>query len=256
MKKNTDQPSYELMGVEINPLTLTALLDVINRTVQNNERLVIASQNLHSVFSYHKDDAMKKIQDIAIKRVDGMPLVMIGKLYGYDLNREHRLTWVDLFWPLVEFCNLKGMKVFFLAGEPAISDSANKLITNKMPNLKTQFRNGYFDMNGDENKKIISQIEDFDPDILIVGMGMPRQERWIVENQSSLNTRVIMTSGAILEYITGHVKTPPRFMGQIGLEWLYRLVENPKRFWGRYLIEPWYILYLLLKDFWNFVVKR
>jgi N-acetylglucosaminyldiphosphoundecaprenol N-acetyl-beta-D-mannosaminyltransferase len=79
-------------------------------------------------------------------------------------------------------------------------------------------------------------------------MGMPRQEKWILENHKELNAKVIMTCGAAIEYVAGTVNTPPRWMGLAGLEWLFRLRENPKRFAFRYLIEPWYIAMLATKD--------
>src|SRR5690606_21110319 len=75
--------------------------------------------------------------------------------------------------------------------------------------------------------------------ILIVGMGMPRQEIWVYENRSSLSATVILTAGACMDYIAGAVPVPPRWLGPIGLEWAYRLATNPRRLATRYLLEPW-----------------
>ena len=87
------------------------------------------------------------------------------------------------------------------------------------------------------------------PDLVIVGMGMPRQEKWLYENKDKLQAGVIITCGAAMEYFAGTVKTPPRWMGRSGMEWLFRFVENPKKFWFRYMIEPWFALWLLARDF-------
>jgi N-acetylglucosaminyldiphosphoundecaprenol N-acetyl-beta-D-mannosaminyltransferase len=74
-------------------------------------------------------------------------------------------------------------------------------------------------------------------------MGMGRQERWILNNLSEIAPASICTVGACMEYIADSVRTPPRWMGAVGLEWLFRLGENPQRFWHRYLVEPWPVLF-------------
>ena len=120
------------------------------------------------------------------------------------------------------------------------------------------YHHGFFDtdINSAENKVVVEQIRAFKPNILIIGMGMPRQEKWIYENSAILNADVIMTSGAVMEYVAGTVKTPPRWMGRNGLEWLYRLTEHPERFWFRYMVEPWFVFWLFLKEFSKKYVLR
>jgi N-acetylglucosaminyldiphosphoundecaprenol N-acetyl-beta-D-mannosaminyltransferase len=73
---------------------------------------------------------------------------------------------------------------------------------------------------------------------LMVGMGMPRQEHWVLDHLDTLPNCPILTCGACFEYIAGVQRTPPRWMGRIGLEWLARLVMDPRRLWRRYLLEP------------------
>jgi N-acetylglucosaminyldiphosphoundecaprenol N-acetyl-beta-D-mannosaminyltransferase len=76
-------------------------------------------------------------------------------------------------------------------------------------------------------------------------MGMGRQEQWIFENRATLRTHCIGTCGACMEYFAGAAPTPPRWMGPLGVEWLFRLLSDPKRFWKRYLVEPWIVAWLL-----------
>ena len=75
---------------------------------------------------------------------------------------------------------------------------------------------------------------------------MPRQEYWIDSHAARINANLIMSCGAAMEYMVGYVKEPPRWMGRLGLEWLFRLVEKPRRFFHRYLVEPWILLYYLI----------
>jgi N-acetylglucosaminyldiphosphoundecaprenol N-acetyl-beta-D-mannosaminyltransferase len=90
----------------------------------------------------------------------------------------------------------------------------------------------------------------------MVGMGMPVQEHWILHNFFRLSPAVILAPGACFDYIAGVVPTPPRWMGQIGLEWLFRLASEPRRLWKRYLLEPWPVLGLVLKDFFKRPAKK
>jgi N-acetylglucosaminyldiphosphoundecaprenol N-acetyl-beta-D-mannosaminyltransferase len=120
------------------------------------------------------------------------------------------------------------------------------------PALQIEVSDGYFDARrgSAENEALIQRINAYRPDLLMVGMGMPRQEFWTQENFARLDAYVILSSsGAALEYVAGAAPTPPRWAGRIGLEWMFRLVHEPRRLFSRYLIEPWYILLLLLLDY-------
>jgi N-acetylglucosaminyldiphosphoundecaprenol N-acetyl-beta-D-mannosaminyltransferase len=87
-------------------------------------------------------------------------------------------------------------------------------------------------------------------------MGMPRQEIWVLNNLEKLHAKVILTCGACMDYIAGEIPTPPRWMGRVGLEWLYRLLSEPGRLWKRYLVEPWFLGGLLVRDLWELRIKR
>lgn len=98
---------------------------------------------------------------------------------------------------------------------------------------------GYFDLSSVEaNQQIIAEINAWQTDLLLVGMGMPRQEHWVLDHRSELQAWCILPVGAALDYVAGAIPTPPRFMSRIGLEWLARLVAEPRRLWRRYLLEP------------------
>jgi len=241
---------YSLLGVEIHPLTLEGLNEMVSCSIKLNSKLIIVSQNLHSIYMFHKSKIMRDLHSISIKRIDGMSLIFIGKLYGYPVKREHRVTWVDWIKPLMELSASNSWKVYYLGGKPGTALTGFRILESEIPKLRYEVRHGYFNLEkeGYENLKIVQEINDYDTDILMVGMGMPRQEKWIKENLDKLKAKAILTCGAAIEYIAGEVSTPPRWMGRIGLEWLYRLIENPKRFWKRYIIEPWYIVFLLFKD--------
>ncbi len=243
----------KILGIELNPFTKSELNTLVNDSVIANNNMIICSQNLHSVYLYHHDIQIQNFQKISIKRVDGMPLIWLANLLGHPLKTNQRVTWVDWIYPLMSMIADQNWKVYYLGSEEKVLENGISKLTNKFPNLKIQSHHGFFnkEKNSTGNHHILSSLKHFDPDILIVGMGMPLQEHWILENLEDINAKVILTSGAAIEYVAGKVKTPPRWMGKVGLEWLYRLTGNPQRFWHRYLIEPWFILKLFIKDLYD-----
>jgi N-acetylglucosaminyldiphosphoundecaprenol N-acetyl-beta-D-mannosaminyltransferase len=250
--------AYIQLGIGINPMDVSLILRVISDKIHNREKCIIGSQNLHSIYIYHNDLKMRYFQRISYLRIDGMPLIICGRALGYPVERRHRVTWVDLIYPLIKEIQEKRWRIFYLGSRPDVAHKGTSLLKERFPGLQIAYAHGYFDQqtNSLENKQRLDAIRGFNPDILIVGMGMPKQEHWILDNLDDINATVILTSGAAMEYIAGVVSTPPRWMGKAGLEWLYRLIENPRRFWKRYLVEPWFILGLFLNDLFNRYILR
>jgi N-acetylglucosaminyldiphosphoundecaprenol N-acetyl-beta-D-mannosaminyltransferase len=89
---------------------------------------------------------------------------------------------------------------------------------------------------------VLAQIAAFDPQVLLVGMGMPRQETWAMDNRASIKRGAILTVGAAFDYEAGVQTAAPRWTGRLGLEWLARLIGQPGRLAGRYLVEPWSLI--------------
>ncbi len=243
-------PNYKLLGIEVNSFDLEGLLRIIGIFIYNKNRAIISSQNIHSIYIFHRNKFLQQLQSISIKRIDGMPIVYCGKILGYPLKRDNRITWVDLIRPLMREAANKNWKVFYLGADEVTVSIGVEVLRTDYKGLNITYANGFFNAKKEspENDAMLKKINAYMPDVLIVGMGMPRQEKWILENKEVLNATVIMTSGAAIEYVAGKVATPPRWMGRTGLEWLYRLTENPKRFWFRYLVEPWFVFWLFIKD--------
>jgi N-acetylglucosaminyldiphosphoundecaprenol N-acetyl-beta-D-mannosaminyltransferase len=159
---------------------------------------------------------------------------------------------VDWTNPLMEQAASSGWRVFYLGSSKTAAQKGAAQLRKLYPALQIEVSGGYFDATygSSENKALIERINGYAPDLLMVGMGMPRQEFWTQENSARLNAPVILSSiGAAFDYIAGAVPTPPRWAGQLGLEWLFRLVHDPSRLFSRYIIEPWYVLLMLLLDY-------
>ncbi|MGB7414744.1 MAG: WecB/TagA/CpsF family glycosyltransferase [Thermosynechococcaceae cyanobacterium] len=233
-------------------MTISDLNALILDAIASKTRSVIANHNLHSIYLYHRDRKMRSFYAEAdVIHVDGMAIVLLGKLLGLPLRREHRVTYADWVYSIMAEAAQHHWRVFYLGAKPGVAEDGARLLRRQYPSLQIEVAHGYFDSRpqSDENQQIIDTINAYRPHILMVGMGMPRQEHWILENRDRLKTYVILPSGAAIDYVAGHVPTPPRWAGRWGLEWLFRLFSEPKRLWERYLIEPWFVLKLIFRQY-------
>ncbi|MBF2066308.1 MAG: WecB/TagA/CpsF family glycosyltransferase [Calothrix sp. C42_A2020_038] len=245
---------YEFLGVQLDAISIPELNSLIAKSIEQNQKWIIANHNLHSLYLYHHDPKMRAFYAKAdYTHIDGMPLVIFGKLLGYPLQRNQRVTYVDWVQPLMAEAARQGWRIFYLGSKPGVAECGARILRQKFPGLQIACTHGYIDIRKDsqDNLTTLATIEAYQPHILMVGMGMPRQEHWISENLESIHANSILPSGACIDYIAGAVPTPPRWMGRIGLEWLYRLVSEPKRLWKRYLLEPWFVATLFLREILN-----
>jgi N-acetylglucosaminyldiphosphoundecaprenol N-acetyl-beta-D-mannosaminyltransferase len=249
--KSTDTVSF--LGLTLQPRSLPQMSELVEQGIRERRKWIISCHNLHSVYLLHK---VAKVREFYARAhwtyLDGMPLVALGRLYGYPLQRDQRVTNTDWFAPLMKLAAGKGWRVFNLGSPKHVADKAAEELRRLYPELQFEAQDGYFDASQDsaENEALVERINAYRPDLLMVGMGMPRQELWTQENYARLDAYVILSSnGAALDYFAGAVPTPPRWSGRLGLEWFFRLVNEPRRLYSRYLIEPWYVLLLLLLDY-------
>jgi N-acetylglucosaminyldiphosphoundecaprenol N-acetyl-beta-D-mannosaminyltransferase len=248
---NTDTVAF--LGLTLTPRSQPEMNDLVEQGIREHQKWIIANHNLHSVYLFHKLAKMREFYSRAHwTYVDGMPLVALGRLYGYRMQRDQRVTNADWFPALMELAANRGWRVFHLGSPKHVADKGAAELRRLNPELQIEVQDGYFDASrgSAENEALLERINAYHPDLLVVGMGMPRQELWTQENFARLDAHVILSSnGAALDYVAGAVPTPPRWSGRLGVEWLFRLVNEPRRLFSRYLIEPWYILLLLLLDY-------
>jgi N-acetylglucosaminyldiphosphoundecaprenol N-acetyl-beta-D-mannosaminyltransferase len=215
------------------------------------------------LYLFHRDKWFREFYKLPeLVHADGMGIVLLSALGKEQLKAEHRTTYIDWMPDLVAMAAQQGWRLFYVGSRPGIADRGVAMLRQAWPQLQIETAHGYFDATRDsvENQNLIRRIQECEPHILLVGMGMPRQERWIAQNFAELPCNVILPSGAAIDYIAGALSTPPRWMGRLGLEWLFRLVTEPKRLAFRYLIEPWYIARLvalhILSGSWIFRFVR
>ena len=179
-----------------------------------------------------------------------MPIVWLLKLMRFSAERDQRVTYVDFIWPLLEAARDNNWSVYHVGQQSEVQQQALEEIRERLPGISIDGHDGYFDQSAEseDSLRVIAEINKQKTDVLLVGFGAPKQEFWIDAHREKIDAPMVFSCGACMEYVAGHVKTPPRWMGRLGLEWSYRLFENPRRFAFRYLVEPLLLGFYLLRN--------
>jgi N-acetylglucosaminyldiphosphoundecaprenol N-acetyl-beta-D-mannosaminyltransferase len=261
MQRKIDE--VNILGFRFNPMTESEVLDTIFHHISFRKRLILAHLNVHGMAMMFESRLMNSLLSLSetLTMVDGMPIIWIGRVLGININNSYRTTSLDFYDSLFKECSEKGYKVDYVGSTPEVFEEGIKIIRERFPNLDIDGKDGYFDIDNQsidsKQYSIIQWLNKRQSDILIVGMGMPRQEEWIYKIQSLVPTLVLVPVGAYLEYQVGALSLPPRWLGRFGLEWLFRLITAPRRLAYRYIIEPFILLFKLLfnehpqKKYWK-----
>lgn len=236
-----------VFGVEVDVITRLELIDRVVACVSSGTKLWVGNHNLHSAYLVREDEQMRRWFDrVDLVFVDGMSLVAASRLSRGRLRREHRATVLDWMPQVLDAAGRAGMVVFHLGGDPAWIEQGAAAWRTAHPGLDVHVHHGFF--RDDEAGEVIAEIAKVQPDLLLIGMGSPLQERWAQAHADQLDVPVIVIVGAFLGFAAKVVRRPPRWIGQIGLEWLWRLVVDARHVWRRYLVEPVLLLWSLRRE--------
>lgn len=220
--------------------------DII-RAGKEGRKLTIAYLNAHTYNLVHSEEELASaIGSMDILYADGVSIAIAAYLlYG---KRIARSTAVDFFPDFLVSCQNEALRLYFLGTDKDTIKRAADRIQREYPSLKIAgYYDGYWEL--EKAEQIIELINASAADILIVGMGSPRQELFIARFKEQIKTPVIWAVGALFDYYGGKERPSPRWMGKIGLEWLYRLAQDPPGKWRRYIIGNWLFLFNCLKDY-------
>lgn len=240
-----------ILGQPMDLVKPEEVLHHIQQAVRQGAKTLIANHNLHSLYLMQKRPELGAFYDKAdLIEVDSTPLLAFSRVLGLHSRGFHRCTyldWRDHFWSVA---NRQSWRVLSVGGAPGVGDEAARRLKARYPNADIAIHHGFFDARpgSSENAAVLDRITGFQPHILFVGMGMPRQELWIADNFERLPDCVILSVGAAFDYEAGVQSAAPRWMGRAGVEWAYRLLHDPKRLFVRYCVEPWTLIPLALRD--------
>lgn len=242
--------TIELLGVRIHAVTVEQVLAYIEQTVRDDRRAVIVYVNAHALnLAYEQPWFRDFLNRSDIVFCDGFGVKWAARLTGRPL--PERFTPPDWIGKLATRAARNAQTFFLLGARPGVAERAAARLQAQCSELQIAgTQHGYFDHTSTsaENQAVLNLINAARPTFLILGMGMPLQERWLMENWDQVNARVAVTTGALLDYVAGEVWRGPRWMTDHGLEWLARLFVEPRRLWRRYLIGNPLFLWRVLKE--------
>jgi len=245
--------SGHIFGFRITPTTPVDIIAATSHAIDHKQQLIIAHQNMHGLYLASTDSDFRTLHNLpqTLVHIDGFPLVYLAWLHGLRHTKmEHRAAIHDWLPDFARAASKKRWRLYCLGSNADVSARAVQKLSEVAPQATIKGRDGYFDAsrNAADNQAVINDIAAFNPDIILVGMGMGRQERWILDNYKELDGRCIIAVGACLEYMAGEMQMSPRWFGPFGLEAAWRLFSRPRRYAHRYLVEPWLLLGMLVKS--------
>ncbi|HEY9832430.1 MAG TPA: WecB/TagA/CpsF family glycosyltransferase [Stenomitos sp.] len=245
--------NVHLLSRRITCMPVPAIIEAIHTACIQNRKITVANYNVHSFnLSMLLPWFYNFLQSAEITHCDSTGILKALEFMGLKLPLEYRASYTALMPQLLEHCNKQGFSIFLLGSKPECLETALAQLKDEYPNIRVDGHHGYFDIEDlDQNEAVIQKINRVKPNILVVGMGMPRQENWIRLHGSRLNVNVIMAGGAVIDRLAGIVSDCPAILSEWGLEWLYRLCREPKRLAVRYLLgNPAFVLLLALAKFY------
>ncbi len=231
--------SFRVLGVRVDAVQIPDVIDIIERWIEERGPCrYVAVTGMHGVSVAGRDPDFRRIlEEAGLVVPDGMPLVWLGRSRGHALER--RVYGPEL---MIEFCRRtrgRGYRHYFYGGRPAVAQRLADSLRAVNPGLSVAgtWSPPFGVPSRPESAEILNRINEASPDILWVGLGTPKQERFMWESRADLRVPVLVGVGAAFDINSGMVRQAPVWMRDNGLEWSWRLMREPRRLWRRYLLD-------------------
>ncbi len=239
MPQDASLPECLLMGMRLSRVDYEGLLDHVFAALGRARGGWIITANLDFLRRYTLDVAARSLYDQAdVRVVDGMPLVWALALQGQA--PPGRVAGSSLTWRICERAARERRSVYLLGGEPAANERAAEVLAATYPGLVVAGRSSpMFSLppTATELAPVIAELERLAPDVLLVGLGSPKQEHLIAALRALLPATWMVGVGISFSFVAGHVRRAPPWLRVLGLEWVHRLAQEPRRLARRYLVH-------------------
>ncbi|WDL98715.1 WecB/TagA/CpsF family glycosyltransferase [Alicyclobacillus sp. ALC3] len=235
--------TFQILGVRFHRYTRRqAVEQILHWLAEKSPRMVITAGPEFVMMAKQQPEVLRMAQRADLVTPDGIGVVWAARRQGRPV--EERVTGVELVLDLLETAQQRGEKsrVYILGARPEVLENCLSVMRQRYPGLEFAGRDGFFP--AAEAESVVQEIAAFAPSIWLVGLGQPRQERFIVEWHGSLPPCVAIGVGGSIDVWSGAVKRAPAIFRKLNVEWLYRLLKQPSR-WRRQLALPrfaWQVL--------------
>lgn len=232
-----------LFGVNIDPVTMSEAVETVFEWTSNEStgcKFVITPNVDHIVQVQTHEGLQKAYKQASLVVADGRPVVWAANLLGEEIPET--VPGSDLVPAIFDYTIQvrKPINVFLLGAMPGVADRAKVSIMQKWPNVNivgTLSPEFGFDKDDQQSRQICENVNATNADLLVIGLGAPKQELWIMNYAQQLNCKAALCVGATIDFLAGEKPRAPVWMRKTGLEWLHRLLSEPKRLAKRYMVD-------------------
>ncbi|MCX7595235.1 MAG: WecB/TagA/CpsF family glycosyltransferase [Fischerella sp.] len=234
-----------LLNIEISNVSLKEVL-------QNLDSGIVFTPNVDHLIKLQYDSEFFNVYSIAdYKLCDSQILIYASRFLGTSI--QEKIAGSDFFPAFYEYHkNNEEIKIFLLGGSNDVAVKAQTRINKKLGRnivVGSYSPSWGFENKEQECKKIVAMINKSGATVLAIGVGAPKQEKWIYKYKNKLpNIKIFLAIGATINFEAGEIGRAPKWMREVGLEWLYRLASEPRRLWKRYLVEDIPFFWLIFKQ--------
>jgi N-acetylglucosaminyldiphosphoundecaprenol N-acetyl-beta-D-mannosaminyltransferase len=231
-----ERPCSVIFDIPVELAEPAEMLRTITGWIGDGERRRVMYVNAHVVNqSRALPELAAALQHADLVYCDGYGVRLAARTLG--LSVPYRMTGADWVWGLAALCEAEDRSLYLLGADPTIAREAADRLRRWYPRLRIAgSHHGYAELGSPQNERVIEDITAAGPDIVLLGMGTPKQELWIERYADRVDADVLWSVGALFDYVAGRVPRAPRWLADNGLEWIFRLAIEPHRMWRRYLL--------------------
>jgi N-acetylglucosaminyldiphosphoundecaprenol N-acetyl-beta-D-mannosaminyltransferase len=242
-------PFAEILGVPVGALTLDDLLQVMDRWITDRERHYICAVSVHPLVESQSAPDLREIYKAASVVIpDGMPLVWLLRRAGHAA--ADRICGPDLMPAMFDRSQRTGARHFLYGSTAKTLELLTANLRRQYPSARIvgSYSPPFRDLLPGEDVEIVDHINAANADIVWVGLGAPKQDRWMAAYRPKLDAPVLISVGAAFDMLAGKIRRPPRFIQRSGFEWVFRLMQDPRRLLRRYAKCNFLFALMLLQE--------
>lgn len=225
-----------VLGVGVSAINLDLAKRAFIEAIQARKKGYVCVTGVHGIMESQNDAQLRSIHNKAfLVTPDGMPMTWMGRLQGF--KSMSRVYGPDLMLDIMEISRESGLRHFFYGGANGVAQELRTRLEQRFPGIQIvgTYEPPFRPLNPEEEDELKRRVTESRPDIIWVGLGTPKQEKFMAEYLPMLDVTLMVGVGAAFDFHSGRLRQAPRWMQHSGLEWFFRLCVEPRRLWRRYL---------------------
>jgi N-acetylglucosaminyldiphosphoundecaprenol N-acetyl-beta-D-mannosaminyltransferase len=249
--KTTKFPSIRILETKVDMVEIPVVMDIMAHWIEEEPDRVhhVVNTGMHGIMEAHKDPKFGATLDAAdIIAPDGILAILVARFRGHRIRKQE--TGPDLLLRFSEIADCLGYKYYFYGDTTETLKVLSAKLNSDFPNLRIVGSESppFRPATQEEDSATIDAINQAKPDVLWVGLGMPKQDQWIFDHRQALRVPVVVGAGASFKFTSGTVRRAPKLICNLGFEWLWRVAQEPTRVWRRVVLDsPRFIILVFLQ---------